>query len=259
MLPLCWSQHGFQVSNITFHLRSIWLQPLAVRIIIPDIVSKLLRASIWSRCAVWFLNLSRRPVLGQIVDLDLLLYTGFHLEHAVLFLCHIFTQWPMNDRKIERSNERGFSRKQLLANSIQNFISHEERVTRHGPIFTKHWPFWLLNLVSIARVVVRFPKRTYCSHQRLRPTRKRPVFVLARLTRPSCAWALPQELGHRFCSQNLRLSSGIAFESDSQKTGRGLNLDSNLNSATWPMGYRGFICSEPQINVQQTVWVLNSF
>ena len=63
-------------------------------------------------------NLSRRPFLGQVVDLDLLLCTGFDSELVVLFLCHIFTQGPgpMNDRKIERSNGRGFGRQQLLAN-----------------------------------------------------------------------------------------------------------------------------------------------
>ena len=47
------------------------------------------------------LNLSRCPFLRQVIDLDLLLWTGFNLEHAVLFQCHIFTQIPMNDRKIE--------------------------------------------------------------------------------------------------------------------------------------------------------------
>ena len=45
-------------------------------------------------------NMSRRHFLGQVVDSDLLLCTGFNLEHAVLFLCHTFTQEPMNDRKI---------------------------------------------------------------------------------------------------------------------------------------------------------------
>ena len=61
-------------------------------------------------------NLSGRPVLGQVVkldlilctgldlehaDLDLLLCIGIDLEHAVLILCHIFSQRPMNDHKIE--------------------------------------------------------------------------------------------------------------------------------------------------------------
>ena len=46
--------------------------------------------------------LSRLPFLGQVVDLDLLLCTGFNSEHAVLFLCHIFTQRPMVQWLIEQ-------------------------------------------------------------------------------------------------------------------------------------------------------------
>ena len=72
-------------------------------------------------------NLSRRPFLRQVVDLDLLLCTGFDLEHAVLFLCHIFTQRPMNDRKIERSDGRGFGRQQLPADSNGHSISNEKK------------------------------------------------------------------------------------------------------------------------------------
>ena len=45
-------------------------------------------------------NLSKGPFLGQVVHLDLLLCTGFDSEHAVLLLCHSFTQRPMTDRKI---------------------------------------------------------------------------------------------------------------------------------------------------------------
>ena len=64
-------------------------------------------------------NLSRCPFLGQVVDLDLLLCTGFDSEHSVLFLCHIFTQRPMTDRKIERSDGRSFGLQQLLAGKKQ--------------------------------------------------------------------------------------------------------------------------------------------
>ena len=55
------------------------------------------------------------------------------------------------------------------------------------------------------------------------------MLVLACPTRLSCAGAQPQEPGYRLCSQNLRLSSRIFFGSDCQLTGRGSNLDSNLN------------------------------
>ena len=155
--------------------------------IIPDIVSKHLRATIWSSCAV--LNKSEQtPFLGQVAfhllpiglqtlvqnhawhrfqpfappsevavlfysnlsrrlsfdrsltyyKLDLLLCTGFYLEHAVLFLCHIFAQRWMNDCKIEQSNGRCFALQQLLAFSIKNFISHGKKVTCRCQISKKH-------------------------------------------------------------------------------------------------------------------------
>ena len=47
----------------------------------------------------------------------------------------------------------------------------------------------------------------------LLPTRKRRLLAW-RPTRLSCIGAQPQELGYRLCSQNLRLSSRIAFGSD---------------------------------------------
>ena len=106
-------------SRIAFHLQPIWLQALV------DIDSEQCQTSFPSFCAppsevavLFNSNLSRRPFLGQVVDLDLLLCTGFDSEHAVLFLCHIFAQRPMNDRKIERSYGRCFGRQQLLADSI---------------------------------------------------------------------------------------------------------------------------------------------
>ena len=99
------------LSNIAFHLQSIWLQTLVAI----DSESRL--TSFQRFCAppsevagLFYSNLSRRPFFGQVVDLDLLLCTGFDSEHAVFILCHIFTQRPMNYRKIERSDERGFGR-----------------------------------------------------------------------------------------------------------------------------------------------------
>ena len=82
-----------------------------------------------------------------------------------------------------------------------------------GPIITKRQnifdsraksePHWQ---VCAARVVAYFSQACLL---RLLPTRKCPVFVLARRTSPSCAGARPQELGHWFCSKNLWLSGGI--------------------------------------------------
>ena len=80
--------------------------------------------------------------------------------------------------------------------------------------------FLTLELSQYRKSRSTFPsKRAGRCPQRLPPTRKRPVFVLARPTRPSCAGALLQELGHWFCSQILRLSSGVTFGSDCQMTG----------------------------------------
>ena len=125
--------------QVAFHLLPIWLQTLVAI----DSESRLTSfpsfcAPLSEVAALFDSNLSRRPFLRQVVDLDLLLCTGFDLEHAVLFLCHIFTQRPMNDCKIERSRRRCFGQQQLLADSIEIFIKHEKKVARRGPISTKH-------------------------------------------------------------------------------------------------------------------------
>ena len=52
------------------------------------------------------------------VNLDLLLCTGFDSEHADSFKCLRFSQGPMN-RKIVQSNESCFSLSLVLAKSIE--------------------------------------------------------------------------------------------------------------------------------------------
>ena len=113
-------QTPFPQTQVTFHLRPIWLQTLV------EIDSESYQTLFPSFCALasevavlFCSNLSRLPFLGQFVDSDLLLCTGSDLEHAFFFLCHIFTQRPMNDSKIKRSNGRCFGRQQLLAHSME--------------------------------------------------------------------------------------------------------------------------------------------
>ena len=108
------------LSNITFHLLQIWLQTLVA------IDSELRLTSFPSFCtpssevaALFDSDMSRCPFLRQVVDADLLLCAGFHSEHEVLFLCHIFAQRPMNDRKIEPSDGRCLGQHQLLADSME--------------------------------------------------------------------------------------------------------------------------------------------
>ena len=110
--------HGYFKHHISFGL--IWLQTLVV------INSELCLTLFPSFCAqpsevsvLLDSNLSRCPFLRQVVDTDLLLCSGFNLEHAVLFLCHIFAQRRMNDRKIEQSNWHCLGLQQLLAYSME--------------------------------------------------------------------------------------------------------------------------------------------
>ena len=105
--------------------------------ITPDFVSK--HCTPPSEVAALFdSNLSRLPFLGQVVDTDLLLCTGFDSEHVVLFLCHIFAQRRMNDRKIQRSDGRGLGQQRLLADSMEISFHMNKKETRRGPKFTKH-------------------------------------------------------------------------------------------------------------------------
>ena len=127
------------LGQVAFHLRPIWLQTLVT------IDSESCQTSFPSFCAppydvfvLFDLNLSRRPFLAQVVDLDLLLCTGFDSEPAVLFLWHFFTQGSINDHKIERSNGRCFGQQQLLAYSIGISFPNEKKICRHCPISTKH-------------------------------------------------------------------------------------------------------------------------
>ena len=139
----------------------------------------------------------------------------------VIFL--IRDQW-----KIERWSEAMGAA--LVGNNFSPIPSKssfhmKQKMNCRCPISTKAnkalKPFWLSNKVSIAKVVAHFLKRASRGQQLLPPTRKRPIFVLARPTHASRAGAGPQELGHWFCSQILRLSSRIAFGSDCQMTGAG--------------------------------------
>ena len=72
--------------------------------------------------------------------------------------------------------------------------------------------FWLQNS-AVSKSTFFLTLAGLCLQQ-LPQTQKHHVFVLACLALPSCARVLPQELCHWFCSNNLWLSSGIAFESD---------------------------------------------
>ena len=94
----------------------------------------------------------------------------------------------MIDRKIDWSYGRCFGLQQLLANSIEIFISHE-----------KKWLVAAQNLQSIETLLIlelsKYSKsRAGSSQQRLLTTWKHPVFMLAHPTGASRAGKLPKEL-----------------------------------------------------------------
>ena len=138
----------------------------------PDFVSKLLRAAIWSCWAFQFQS-SRSPFLWQEVNLDLLLRTGFDLEHdEVLFLCHIFTQRPKQWA--------------LFGSAITSRQFHRKfhfTLKKVMPECYKSWkPFWLSNWVRMARVVERF----------LRASWQRPA-ATAKDSETPCVYACPPQ------------------------------------------------------------------
>ena len=115
--------------QVAFHLRPILLQTLVA------IDPESCQTSFPSFCAppsevavLFDSNLSRRPFLGQLVDLDLLLCTGFDSEPEDLFLCHIFTQRPMNDSKSERRDGCCFGQQQLLVDSMRTSFPNEKKL-----------------------------------------------------------------------------------------------------------------------------------
>ena len=88
-------------------------------------------------------NLSTLPFLGQIVNLDLLVCTGFDLEYADLFLCLcFFIQRPMYNWRIDKSYECCFGRYQVSAKPFKNFLQIKKSVSDLSlPKIYKAFPF----------------------------------------------------------------------------------------------------------------------
>ena len=134
---------------------------------------------------------------------------------------------------------------QLLANAIENFISHEKKSDSSRPkIYKALNDFWLSNWVGIAKVIACF----------LQASRLLPTATVADSETP-CVCARPSDppkqcrrAAQRAWLLILPSLPSITFwnrlQRDCQMTGRGSNLDSNLNSAAWSTGCKGFICSE---------------
>ena len=129
----------------------------------PDIVSKLLCAAIWSCCAVWFeseqMTFSKTGCRLRSGALQMIQF-GTRLQQAVLLLCHNFTQSlsqrSINDWKIESMVQLWFV---ITSRSIENFLVHfawKRSVLSLPESYNAQKPFWLSNWVRISSVVARF-------------------------------------------------------------------------------------------------------
>ena len=240
------------LGQVAFHLRQL-LQTLVA------IDSESRHTLFQSVCAppsevavLCYSSLSRCPFLRQVVDLDLLLCTGFNLENAVLFLCHIFNQRPMNYSKIEQSNGRHWAlvwsattsrpfqwkfhfhwkKKSFVTarylQSIKTFFTVElSEYCKSGSTFSSSEP---VEACSNCSRLGNF--LCLCS----------PVLsAQAVLERGTKSLAIDFAVKSFDCL--LELTSGVIARWQALVC-RGSNLDSNLISAAWPMGCRSFICSE---------------
>ena len=102
-------------------------------------------------------------------------------------------------------------------------------------------PCWLLNWVSIARAVAYFHQASLSLPAATAADSEAP-FVCAR---PCVPCKQSRRAAPRARSLTLPSKPPITFWNslwrDCQMTSRGSNLDSNLDSATWPRSCKGFI------------------
>ena len=164
----------------------------------------------------------------------------------------------MNYCKIELSCRRCWALPWSATKSRQfhrNFISHEKKKSDSSwpEIYKAFKPHWLLNWVSVARVVACFPQAS----------RSQPAATVADSEMP-CVCARPSYPRRRaaptawplILPPNPLITFWNSLRRDCQMTCRGSNLDSNLNCAAWPTSCKVFIASEI---TALTVWSFNSF
>ena len=141
----------------------------------------------------------------------------------------------------------------------KNFISHQKKVlvaAATPEIYKALKPCWLLNWVSIARVVACFLQASLSLLAATAADSETPC-VRGRPSDPAklCLCATP-----RAWPLILPPKPSITFwnslRRDCQMICRGSNLNSNLNSAAWPTSCKDFISSEI---TAWTVWSLSSF
>ena len=133
--------------------------------IMPDIISKILRAAIWSRCAVRFESEQTPfPLAGRRLRSAALhrIWFGTCCFVPMSYFYSETNEWLQDWAKRQALLWSALTRQQLLADSIKIFISHEKKSDSLRPdIYKALKPFWLSNWVSIARVVAHFPQASW--------------------------------------------------------------------------------------------------
>ena len=137
------------------------------------------------RCLLFDLNLSKHPFLGQVVNLDLLLCTGFDELHAELFPC-LFFHLEINEWS--KDWEKRWVLLLLVTSSWEihrNSNSTKEQNPSSMPKIYKAlklfdaWTKLVLPLSWYHKSDSTFLQRACSKLQRLQQTKKRSLFVLA--------------------------------------------------------------------------------
>ena len=179
--------------------------------IMPDIVSKLLRDVIWSRCALRFES-----------EQTLFPWTGGRFRSAALrrilfgtcdFVPISYFYSETNDRSKDWAKK--WVRLWSATTSrqfIENLILHEKKWLVSARYLQSIKPFWLLKWVSIARVVACFPQASR-SWPAATAANSETLCVCARPSDPpkQCRRAAPRAWPLILPSKHIRLPSGTAF------------------------------------------------
>ena len=156
----------------------------------------------------------------------------------VWFLCHIFTQRPGTDRKVERSYACGVGWQQLLTDSIEIFISHDEKkvtcccqkqsiktlLTLELSQYRKRGSMFSSSKQVAASSDCSRLENALCLSSPVCPAHCGGEQEQSRRAAPR-AWQL-------ILPSNPLITFWNSLWRDCQMTGRSSNLDSNLNSAT---------------------------
>ena len=207
-MPLAAAAHCAQFQDTACHHKAVQGRSLRVA-----------HKAIWRGCALCLDHIEHTPIswTGSLFRSAALLRMRFG-TCASLFLCLIFNQRPICDRKIAPSDECCIGLYRLLF-SLKTIVVTASKQYKLQPKICKSLKLFHSWTESITQEWPdSFVKQTRRCRQQLPPNQKRLCLV------PKLWRSAAQELSHLFSSQSLRLHSGTAFESKGQMMSRGWTL-----------------------------------